>query len=86
MSYDDLKKIINVNTLNNNFEPFIKTYLAYVEETIAYKVGVFYGLNESIILKRLKNIKTVEKRLSVEKLYNNDVIFDGEVSGVARFN
>ena len=72
--------------MNSDIEPYIKTKLTMLQETIAYEVGKYYKLDEKLILERLKNIKPVEHRVNKEKIYNHEIIFDGDISGVARLN
>ena len=81
-----VEKVIKVDEYNKKIEPYIKTKLSLLEETIAYEVAKHYGINEEVILDRLKNASTVENRLQKEEVYDHQVIFDGDVSGVARFN
>ena len=69
MSYELLNKIINILSYNNidrniyfeyfrvvkyDNDKYIKTKLSLLEETVAYNVGVFYGLRDKKILKYIK--------------------------------
>lgn len=78
--------VIKINDYNKLVEPYIKTKLTLLEETIAFEVAKFYKVDDYTILNRLNNAQTVENRVVKEKVYDHDVIFDGDVSGVARFN
>lgn len=82
----NVNNIIKIDKMNSDIEPYIKTKLTMLQETIAYEVGKYYKLDEKLILERLKNIKPVEHRVNKEKIYNHEIIFDGDVSGVARLN
>lgn len=78
--------VINIDNINNNIKPYIKTELSLIQQTIAYCVGKYYGLNDDVIYERLSNIQPVENRIQKQHLYNHEIIFDGDVSGVARLN
>lgn len=82
----EVNHIIDVQKINDKIEPYIKTELSLLQETIAYEVGKFYGINDEIIYDRLSKVKPVENRIQKYKLYNHDIIFDGDVSGVSRLN
>ena len=79
-----VNNFIRITEMNEKIIPYIKTNLSILEETIAYNVGTFYNIKSTIIMNRLNKAKTVEKRLEKEKLFNHQIIFDGDVSGVAR--
>ena len=80
-----VNNIIRINDYNHNIKPYIKTRLTLLEETIAYEVAKYYGVNDSTIIKRLNNALPVENRVIKEMLFDHEIIFDGDVSGVARF-
>ena len=82
----NVNSLIKVSSYNENIEPYIKTKLTLLQETIAYEVGKFYHIDEKEILNRLNNAIPVENRMIKKKVYDHNVIFDGDVSGVARFN
>ena len=82
----DVKNLIVLNELNKEIVPYINTNLTVLEETIAYKVGEFYGLPKKVIMSRLNRAVPVEKRIKKETLLGHQIIFDGDVSGVARIN
>jgi hypothetical protein len=79
-----INNLINITEMKKEIVPYIKTNLSILEETIAYSVGKYYDINDTIIINRLNKARTIEKRLEKEKLYNHKIIFDGDVSGVAR--
>ena len=78
--------IIKVDKYNDLITPYIKTKLSLLEETIAFEVAKYYNIDEKLIIERLNNAKPVENRVEKESVYDHEVIFDGDVSGVARFN
>ncbi len=80
----DVKNLMVLNELNKEIVPYINTNLTVLEETIAYKVGEFYGLPKKVIMNRLNRAVPVEKRIKKENLLGHQIIFDGDVSGVAR--
>ena len=81
-----VKDVIKVDDYNNQIHPYIKTKLSLLEETIAFEVAKYYNIDEETIIERLNNAKPVENRIEKEQLYDHEVIFDGDVSGIARFN
>ena len=81
-----VNEVIKINEYNDLITPYIKTKLSLLEETIAFEVAKHYNIDEKTIIERLNNAKPVENRVEKESLYDHEVIFDGDVSGVARFN
>ena len=43
------------------------------------------GIPDDIIMERLNTSTPVENRVCKQKIFGHDIIFDGDVSGVARF-
>ena len=82
----DVNNLIVLNELNKEIKPYINTNLTVLEETIAYMVGEFYNLPKKVIMNRLNRAIPVEKRIKKETLLGHQIIFDGDVSGVARIN
>ena len=80
----DVKEVIDINEMNKKINPYIKTSLSMLQETIAFEVAKYYGIDEETILERLKKSTPVEKRVNKKMLNGKEVIFDGDVSGVAR--
>ena len=80
----EVKEVIDINEMNKKINPYIKTSLSMLQETIAFEVAKYYGIDEETILERLKKSTPVEKRVNKKMLNGKEVIFDGDVSGVAR--
>lgn len=80
----NVKNIIKIDRINYKIKPYIKTKLMYLEETISYEVGKYFGINDNLILDRLSKAVPVENRINKQTLFQHEIIFDGEVSGVAR--
>ena len=80
----NVKDLIVLKEFNTSIVPYIKTHLSLLQETIAYMVGKFYNVPEKVIYNRLNKAVTVEKRIKKEKLFDHQIIFDGDVSGVSR--
>jgi len=81
-----VKNVIKIDEYNNLVNPYIKTRLTLLEETIAFEVAKYYNIDEKTIIDRLNKAKPVENRIEKENVYDHEIIFDGDVSGVARFN
>ena len=79
-------KIYDISKLNNNIKLYINTHISKIQYSAAYHVGKIIGVPESLIIERLNKSKPVEKRVNKNILLGREIIFDGEVSGVARFN
>lgn len=79
-----VKEEIDINEMNKKIDPYIKTSLSMLQETIAFEVAKYYNEDEKVILERLKKSTPVEHRVNKEILLGKEVIFDGDVSGVAR--
>ncbi len=77
-------KIIRINKLLIKPKPYIKTKLSILQNTIALKIAEILGIDKKTALSRISNYVPVEKRVNKEKLYNKEIIFDGDVSGVIR--
>ena len=82
----NVKEIYDISKLIPGINLYIKTNLSKVQNSAAYYVGKILNIPDSIIIDRLNNIKPVEHRVNKEKIYNKEIIFDGEVSGVVRFD
>lgn len=82
----NVEKIYDISKLNSNINLYIKTYVSKLEFSSAYYVGKILNIPEKIILERLNNSVPVENRVNKNILLGREIIFDGEVSGVARFS
>ena len=92
MTYNDfemdtkVEEVYDVSKINSNINLYIKTNLSKVQNSAAYYVGKILNIPESIIIERLNKTKPVERRVNKQKIFDREIIFDGEVSGVVRFN
>lgn len=77
-------KLIYWKKGNELIRPYIKTKLAFVMTNIAYMVGNLLELSENSIIYGINNYSSVENRLTKQKIMGKEIIFDGDVSGVAR--
>ena len=80
----NVNNLMFLNKLNKEIKPYINTNLTVLEESIAYMVGEFYNIPKKVIMNRLNKATPVEKRIIKENLMGHQIIFDGDVSGVAR--
>ncbi len=81
-----VKEVYDISKLNPNINLYIKTYISKLEFGAAYYVGKILNIPEELILERLNNSVPVENRVNRNILFGKEIIFDGEVSGVARFS
>lgn len=82
----NVEKVYDISKLNSNINLYIKTYVSILEFSSAYYVAKILNIPENIILERLNKSIPVENRVNRNILFNREIIFDGDVSGVARFS
>ena len=82
----NVEKVYDISVLNQNINLYIKTYISKLQYSSAYYVGKILNIPENIIIERLNSSIPVENRVNKNKLFDREIIFDGEVSGVARFS
>ena len=82
----NVEEVYDISKLNPNINLYIKTYVSKLEFSAAYYVGKILNIPEELILERLNNSVPVENRVNRNILFDREIIFDGEVSGVARFS
>lgn len=79
-----LKKIIKIDTYDNKLHPYINTNLSKLQNQIAKETGLLLGINEKKLIKSINKAIPKENRIQKIKYKFKTIIFDGEVSGVAR--
>lgn len=82
----NVEKVYDISILNPNINLYIKTYISKLEFSSAYYVGKILNIPDNLIIERLNKSIPVENRVNKNILFNREIIFDGEVSGVARFS
>lgn len=80
-----LKKIIRINNYDNRLKPYINTNLSRLQSQIAKETGLLLGMDEKKLIKKINKAIPKENRIQKIKYKLHTIIFDGEVSGVARF-
>ena len=82
----NVKKVYDISELNEKIEPYINTRLSNLQYQTAFQVGKIIGIPEEEIIERLNNAIPVENRINKQMVYDREIVFDGDVSGVARFS
>ena len=82
----NVEEVFDISKINPNINIYLKTYISKVEYSSAYYVGKILGIKEDIIIDRLNNAIPVEYRVNKNNILGREIIFDGDVSGVARFS
>ena len=80
------KEVYDISNLTCDINMYLKTNLSKIQYGAAYYVGKILNIPENVIIERLNQTKPVENRVNKNILYDREIIFDGEVSGVARFS
>ncbi len=75
-------KVINNKMLikGNLIDVPVLTELSALQYLIAYNIGKYFNIDEKDIVKSLNNFKSVENRLNRIKIFDKEVIFDGDSS------
>lgn len=79
-----LKKVIKINAYDDKLHPYINTNLSKLQNQIAKETGLLLGINEKKLIKSINKAIPKENRIQKIKYKFKTIIFDGEVSGVAR--
>ena len=82
----NVEKVYDIYDFNPKIDLYIKTYLSKLQYSSAYCVGKVLNIPEKSILERLNHSVPVEHRVNKNVLFDKNIIFDGDVSGVARFS
>jgi len=82
----DAKEVIDISNLKADISLYIKTNLSKIQYSSAYEIGKTLEIPDKIIIERLTNAIPPEKRTNKQVIDDKEIIFDGDVSGVARFN
>lgn len=82
----NVKKVYDISRMNEKIKPYINTKLSNIQYQTAFQVGKILGIPEERIIERLNNAIPVEKRINKQIVYDREIVFDGDVSGVARFS
>lgn len=82
----NVEELYDISKLNSKINIYLKTYISKVEYSSAYYVGIILGIPEDIVIDRLNKAIPVEYRVNKNYIFNKEIIFDGDVSGVARFS
>ncbi len=81
-----LKGIHWIQEFDKRLIPKVPTRLSYIQNQIAYEVGKILGIDEKAIVSRINAAGFVENRMQFETLHGRRILFDGDVSGVARMD
>ncbi len=81
-----IKEVWDISKFNSKIHLYVNTELSKIEYQAAFDIGKIIGLKEEKILNQLNHASPVENRTQKKKIYNHNIIFDGDVSGVARFS
>ena len=81
-----IKEVWDISKFNSKINLYVNTELSKIEYQAAYTIGEILKIPQKTILKRLDKALPVENRTQKEKIYNHEIIFDGDVSGIARFS
>lgn len=81
-----IKEVWDISKFNAKINLYVNTELSKIEYQAAYTIGEILKIPQKTILKRLDKALPVENRTQKEKIYNHEIIFDGDVSGIARFS
>lgn len=82
----NIKEVLDISQLNEKINLYVKTNLSKIQYQTAYLIGKILNIPDDLIIERLNSSSPKEKRVCKEKIYNHEIIFDGDVSGVARFS
>lgn len=80
VSYKGDKILIN----DRQIKPFVLSKLSLVEYALAYKIGMYLGIDNETITLALNNAGPVEHRLEPQNIFGKDVIFDSDISTYER--
>ena len=81
-----IKEVWDISKFNSKINLYVNTELSKIEYQAAYTIGEILKIPQKTILNRLDKALPVENRTQKEKIYNHEIIFDGDVSGIARFS
>ena len=81
-----VKKVYDISKINEKIKPYINTKLSKIQYQTAFQVGIILEIPEEKIIERLNKAIPVENRINKQIVYGKEIIFDGDVSGVARFS
>lgn len=81
-----IKEVWDISKFNAKINLYVNTELSKIEYQAAYTIGEILKIPQKTILNRLDKALPVENRTQKEKIYNHEIIFDGDVSGIARFS
>ena len=80
VSYKDNNIIIN----GWKIKPFVLSNLSLVQYALAYKIGLYLGIDNATIALALNNAGPVEHRLEPQNILGKEVIFDSDISTYER--
>ncbi len=82
----EIKEVWDISKFNSKIQLYVNTELSKIEYQAAFDIGKILGIKEEKILNQLNHASPVENRTQKKKIYNHHIIFDGDVSGIARFS
>lgn len=68
--------VVNGKKIKLNF----LTYLSVISALIAYRIGILLKIDEDLVIDAINEFTVVEHRLQRKKVFNKEVIFDGDSS------
>lgn len=80
----DLSQLKIWKNYNELIQPYINTYLSVVMSNIVFEASKILKLDSNTYIHSINHFTPVENRLSKQIIYDKEIIFDGEVSGVSR--
>lgn len=80
-----VEKVFDISNLHDGICLYVHTNLSKIQYQSAFVVASILGIPDDIIMERLNTSTPVENRVCKQKIFGHDIIFDGDVSGVARF-